>query len=114
MASSLDCSDTLFPATEQNADNYTDETNKNNDQNMVIDYTPKLGIEFGSEQEAYDFYNEYGRNYGFSIRKDWSNKRKVDGVVTSRKFACCKEGFRDELERDGTKTYERAETRTGC
>jgi len=91
-----------------------EETNKNNDQNVVIDYTPKLGIEFGFEQEAYDFYNEYGRNYGFSIRKDWGNKRKVDGVVTSRKFVCCKEGFRHEWERDGQKTYDRAETRTGC
>jgi hypothetical protein len=75
----------------------------NNDQNVVTDYTPKLGIEFGSEQEAYDFYNEYGRNYGFSIRKDCSNKRNVDNLVTSRKFVCCKEGFRDEVQRDGQK-----------
>jgi zinc finger SWIM domain-containing protein 3 len=90
-----------------------EETNKNNE-NVVTDYTPKLDMEFGSEQEAYDFYNEYGRNYGFSIRKDWCNKRKVDGVVTSRQFVCCKEGFRDEWERDGQKTRERAETRTGC
>jgi hypothetical protein len=72
----------------------------------LLDYMPKLGIELGSEQEAYEFYNEYERNYGFSIRKDWSNKKKVDNLVTSRKFACCIEGFRDELERDGPKTYE--------
>jgi len=81
---------------------------------VVIDYMPKLGMEFDSEQEAYDFYNEYGRNYGFSIRKDWCNKRKVDGVVTSRQFVCCKEGFWDEWESDGQKMRERAETRTGC
>jgi hypothetical protein len=28
------------------------ETNKKSDQNVVTDYTPKLGIEFGSEQEV--------------------------------------------------------------
>jgi hypothetical protein len=35
---------------------------ENNDdgQNLPIDFTPKLDIEFDYEQEAYDFYNEYG------------------------------------------------------
>jgi hypothetical protein len=47
-----------------------EEANKNNGQNLVTDYSLKLGMEFGSEQEAYKFYNEYGQNYGFSIRKD--------------------------------------------
>ena len=70
-----------------------EEENKDDGQNLPIDFTPKLGIEFDSKQEAYDFYNEYGQNFGFSIRKEWYNKRKIDGVVTSRKFACCKEGF---------------------
>jgi len=49
---------------------YMVEANKNDGQNLVTDYSLKLGMEFGSEQEAYKFYNEYGRNYGFSIRKD--------------------------------------------
>jgi zinc finger SWIM domain-containing protein 3 len=93
---------------------YMEEAKKNNDQNLVTDYSPKLGMEFGSEQEAYEFYNEYGRNHGFSIRKDWGNKRKADGVVTSRKFTCCKEGFRAERESEGPKRCERAETRTSC
>jgi hypothetical protein len=73
---------------------YMEEANKNNDQNVVTNYTPKLGNEFGSKQKAYNFYNEYGRNFGFSIRKDWCNKRQVDGVVTSIQFICCKQGFR--------------------
>ncbi|KAK4544310.1 hypothetical protein RGQ29_033010 [Quercus rubra] len=72
---------------------------ENNDDNQKLDtdYIPKLGIEFDSEQEAYDFYNE-----------------KRDGVVTSRKFTCCKEGNKASWERDGENKYERAETRTGC
>jgi len=89
---------------------------ENNDDSKKLDtdYIPKLGIEFDSEQEAYDFYNEGGRNFGFSIRKEWCNKRKKDGVVTSRKFTCCKEGNKASWERDGENKYERAETMTGC
>ncbi|KAG2686603.1 hypothetical protein I3760_09G013400 [Carya illinoinensis] len=67
------------------------------------DHTPKLGLEFNSEQEAYDFYNE-----------EWYNKRKVDGLVTSRKFVCCKEGLQAKCERDRQKRYEQAETRIDC
>jgi hypothetical protein len=61
-----------------------EEKNKNNYQNVVIDHTPKLGIKFGYEQEAYNFYNKYVRNCGFSICKDWCNKRQIDGVMTLR------------------------------
>ncbi|XP_075640620.1 protein FAR1-RELATED SEQUENCE 5-like [Castanea sativa] len=93
---------------------YMEEENNDDSQKLDTDYIPKLGIEFGSEQEAYDFYNECGRNSGFSIRKEWCNKRKKDGVVTSRKFTCCKEGNKAPWERDGENKYERAETRTGC
>uniref|UniRef100_A0A7N2N736 FAR1 domain-containing protein n=1 Tax=Quercus lobata TaxID=97700 RepID=A0A7N2N736_QUELO len=91
-----------------------EEENNDDSQKLDTDYIPKLGIEFGSEQEAYDFYNECGRNYGFSIRKEWCNKRKKDGVVTSRKFTCCKERNKAPWERDGENKYERAETRIGC
>ena len=91
-----------------------EEENNDDSQKLDIDYIPKLGIEFGSEQETYDFYNECGRNYGFSIWKEWCNKRKKDGVVTSRKFTCCKEQNKAPWERDGENKYERAETRTGC
>ncbi|XP_075660953.1 protein FAR1-RELATED SEQUENCE 1-like [Castanea sativa] len=91
-----------------------EEENNDYSQKLDTDYIPKLGIEFGSEQEAYDFYNECGRNSGFSIRKEWCNKRKKDGVVTSRKFTCCKEGNKAPWERDGENKYEWAETRTGC
>ena len=89
---------------------------ENNDDSKKLDtdYIPKLGIEFDSEQEAYDFYNECGRNFGFCIRKELCNKRKKDGVVTSRKFTCCKEGNKASWERDGENKYEWAEIRTAC
>ncbi|XP_071906005.1 protein FAR1-RELATED SEQUENCE 5-like [Coffea arabica] len=45
---------------------------------------PKIGMEFQSEDEAYNFYNRYGLVVGFNVRKDYLNKDK-DGVVTSRR-----------------------------
>ncbi|KAL7164882.1 hypothetical protein ACSBR2_040721 [Camellia fascicularis] len=53
---------------------------------MAKDKSPYLGMEFPSEEAAYEFYNEYGRIVGFSIRRDYYNKSKKDGVMTSRKF----------------------------
>ena len=41
--------------------------NNDDSQKLDTDYIPKLGIEFDSKQEAYDFYYECGRNFGFSI-----------------------------------------------
>ena len=40
-------------------------------------------------------------------------EKKKDGMVTLRKFSCCKEGNKAPWERDGENKYERAETRTG-
>ncbi|KAL7247349.1 hypothetical protein ACSBR2_002295 [Camellia fascicularis] len=55
---------------------------------LAKDKSPYLGIEFPSEEAAYEFYNEYGRIVGFGIRRDYCNKRKKDGVMTSRKLVC--------------------------
>ncbi|XP_028114166.1 uncharacterized protein LOC114312151 [Camellia sinensis] len=53
---------------------------------LAKDKSPYLGMEFPSEEAVYEFYNEYGRIVGFSIRRDYCNKSKEDGVMTSRKF----------------------------
>ncbi|KAL7172200.1 hypothetical protein ACSBR2_031821 [Camellia fascicularis] len=55
---------------------------------LVKDKSPYLDMEFSSEETAYEFYNEYRRIVGFGIRKDYCNKSKKDGVMTSRKFVC--------------------------
>ena len=36
--------------------------------NVEEEVIPKLGIKFETEQDAYDFYNNYARVVGFSIR----------------------------------------------
>ncbi|XP_059654906.1 protein FAR1-RELATED SEQUENCE 5-like [Cornus florida] len=69
---------------------------------------------FDTEDEAYDFYNAYGGKVGFSIRKDYANKSRKIGNITTSKFVCSKQGFRVKDKRDIHTRKPRAETRTGC
>ena len=81
--------------------------------NVLKESTPFKGMKFEADEIAYDFYNEYGRKIGFSIRKEYVNKCKKIGVVTSRRFACAKEGVRGKDKRDHNIKNSRAETRCG-
>ncbi|XP_027150355.1 protein FAR1-RELATED SEQUENCE 5-like [Coffea eugenioides] len=60
---------------------------------------PKIGMEFQSEDEAYNFYNRYGLVLGFSVRGDYLNKDK-DGVVTSRRKVSISQGAQAEIAND--------------
>ncbi|XP_059669023.1 protein FAR1-RELATED SEQUENCE 5-like [Cornus florida] len=51
-----------------------------------IEFTPKLNMQFDTEGEAYDFYNAYGGKVGFSIRKDYANKRRKIANITTSKY----------------------------
>jgi zinc finger SWIM domain-containing protein 3 len=88
------------------------EQNVQRGQENIANIEPHLGMKFDSEAAAYQFYNEYGKRNGFGIRREYYNKSKVDGVLTSRRFTCFKEGKRSV---DKRRTGEhRAETRTEC
>ncbi|KAJ8627606.1 hypothetical protein MRB53_020913 [Persea americana] len=52
--------------------------------------TPKLGMHFDDLDEAYNFYNAYGKLAGFSIRKESTNRGK-DGEVVWKRFVCSKQ-----------------------
>ncbi|XP_028122937.1 protein FAR1-RELATED SEQUENCE 5-like [Camellia sinensis] len=84
------------------------------DNNCVIEGVPKLGMGFDSEDHAYEFYNAYAGRVGFSVRKDYVNRSKVDGAVASRRFTCFREGFRQKHKRDLNVKRPRKETRIGC
>ena len=79
-----------------------------------MESTPFKGTEFEADEIAYDFYNEYDRKTGFSIRKENVNKCKKTGVVTSRRFVCAKEGVRGKDKGDRNIKNPWAETRCGC
>ena len=82
--------------------------------NIPMESTPFKGMEFEANEIAYDFYNEYGRKIGFSIRKEYVNKCKNNGVVTLRRFVCTNEGVRGKDKKDQNIKKPRAETRCGC
>ena len=79
-----------------------------------MDGVPKLGMGFDSEDHAYEFYNTYAGRVGFSVRKDYVNRSKIDGAVASRRFTCFREGFRQKDKRDMNVKRPRKETRIGC
>lgn len=79
-----------------------------------MDGKPKLGMGFESEDQAYEFYNAYAGRIGFSVRKDYVNRSKIDGAVASRRFTCFREGYRQKDKRDLNVKRSRKETRIGC
>jgi hypothetical protein len=67
--------------------------------------TPKVGMTFQSEDEAYAMYNNYVRKVGFSIRKSRTKYRR-DGSLCQKYIVCSNEGHRanEESQKDITRT----------
>ncbi|KAK8948586.1 Protein FAR-RED IMPAIRED RESPONSE 1 [Platanthera zijinensis] len=95
-----------------NKDIVVDELNYTPHVNQEI--TPCLGMEFDSDELAYQFYNEYERYAGFSIRKQYRTQSRKDGIMNNQRFVCSKEGERAKL-RYGQAVISRVKlTRTKC
>ncbi|KAL6875595.1 hypothetical protein ACP4OV_013108 [Aristida adscensionis] len=71
---------------------------------------------FRSEDEFYEFYNNYAKEKGFSVRKDNVRKRPGTDEVIWRRFLCSCEGFRSlqYFERTDRQRQPRSLTRCGC
>ncbi|XP_042472371.1 protein FAR1-RELATED SEQUENCE 5-like [Zingiber officinale] len=83
------------------------------------DRKPQIGMEFPSLEEAFAFYNQYAREFGFSARLGNSKKNKRTNEVGWKQFVCFKEGHTDEkwekvAQVDSVKERARGEVRTGC
>lgn len=76
---------------------------------------PCVGIEFNSHEEAYDYYNRYAFDVGFSVRKNTTNKSRITGKLIGQTFCCSFEGNRDSRAKPvEERTRNIADTRTGC
>jgi hypothetical protein len=71
-------------------------------------------MKFDTVAEPWDFWEYDGGRMGFSVRKRYSNRNKIDGVVTSCKFVCCNEGKMVVDKRDSLTKKGRPEIRTDC
>lgn len=65
-----------------------------------------------NEDEAFNFYNQYAVNLGFSVRLGTKRYDK-NGVMRTINFVCWKEGFRVDSDLEEKKT-DRLDTRCGC
>lgn len=73
------------------------------------------GLEFGSEEEAYQFYQTYAKCHGFVVRKDDVN-RDIKGNIIMRRLVCNRAGLRNKkhLMRVDRKREHKPITRTNC
>ncbi|KAK9027452.1 hypothetical protein V6N11_067287 [Hibiscus sabdariffa] len=81
--------------------------------NSTNETVPRVGMEFNSEQDVYDFYNKYAKEVGFSIRRSKGHKDQY-GHWVNRVFCCSCQGTRIKDKRDDDVKYYRPETRFGC
>ncbi|KAM2667987.1 hypothetical protein EV2_019613 [Malus domestica] len=56
---------------------------------------PVLGMEFETEEDAFEFYNAYAYTVGFSVRKSKAHKNEDDKLM-DRLFVCSSEGHRQK------------------
>ena len=82
------------------------------DTNITSPTVPKVGMAFKSEEDAYEFYNEYAGKIGFSIRKSHS-KLRSDKSVYQKHIVCSNEGERGTHSKHDT-VKQNAATRSGC
>uniref|UniRef100_A0ACD5UNG7 Uncharacterized protein n=1 Tax=Avena sativa TaxID=4498 RepID=A0ACD5UNG7_AVESA len=69
----------------------------------AIPTSPRMGMYFETEDDAYEFYKAYAARLGFVVRK--SNKSKNSRhTVTRRLFVCSKQGFRQEPKKPQDET----------
>jgi zinc finger SWIM domain-containing protein 3 len=76
-----------------------------------------MDMSFVSEEAAFDFYNKYARDRGFSIRKDNVKRGKgISGIIRLRRFLCSRAGKRQDkfFNLEGRVRRERPESRCKC
>ncbi|CAB4304195.1 unnamed protein product [Prunus armeniaca] len=81
------------------------------------DKKQKAGLAFKSLDETYEFYNDYAKDAGFSVRISKEKKKKETCEVFWKRYVCFKEGETDEtwrkkkdsestqIERERVKTF---------
>ena len=75
---------------------------------------PRVGMEYDTSEDAWEFWLKYGRQKGFDVRKHYINKSKNDGKITSRGFVCAKQGIWGPEKEDMIRTSNWDDTRTNC
>lgn len=85
------------------------------DAKQAAEYEDILKMTFVSEEEGYNFFDEYAKGKGFSIKRGQLRKSET-GSLFFRQFLCSREGFRQkkQFNRCDQKRRACAVTRCGC
>ena len=86
------------------------------DDNSLLEYSEIVMKMFGSEDDGFEFYNNYAYEKGFSVRKEYCEWDNGHNERTLRKFVCSCDGFHAEKEvrREIKKRRPRNITHCGC
>jgi len=86
------------------------------DLESLAEYNEIVRKMFANEEEGFQFYNKYGREKGFSVRRSYVEWDSGHNELTLRKFVCSREGFREEkhTKREDKQRRPRNITRVGC
>ena len=77
------------------------------------DQKPQKGMLFSSVLKAEEYYRNYAKKTGFTVRKG-KIYNQADGTLKWRRFLCSCEGFRAKKQSNQGTKYQRLDTRTGC
>ena len=81
---------------------------------MIPSWMPQVGMKSKCKTNALNIWTSYGGHIGIDVRKNYENKSKLDGAVTTVRYVCSNEGYRTKDKRDHKTRCPRAETRTEC
>ena len=57
------------------------------------EYKPKLDQEFALIDDVHEFYNQYAKEAGFSVRSNTTRKNKDTDEIVRKEYVCSKEGM---------------------
>ncbi|KAG9439113.1 hypothetical protein H6P81_019278 [Aristolochia fimbriata] len=77
---------------------------------------PYVGMEFVSENAAYEFYATYSKSRGFGIRRNSCYRSKKTKTIMTRQFVCDKHGKKNmnDKRQSGKDVKRRKNTRENC
>ena len=86
------------------------------DLESLLEYNKIVKKMFANEEEGFQFYNNYGFEKGFSVRRSYCEWDNGHNEMTLWKFVCSRQGFREEkqLKKAIKKRKPRNITRVGC
>ncbi|XP_043701095.1 protein FAR1-RELATED SEQUENCE 5-like [Telopea speciosissima] len=104
--------------TEEQAVNLSLEGDDNSSQFrfLIRELEPSVGMEFETEDDAYNHYNDYAKEMGFSVRKYRVERSRVDNRILARSYVCANQGEKwcNDKRRRGMNYMPRASKKTNC